>query len=125
MKVGAIDIQSLAHDRDQLFAEAVVAYRSGEKWWPDAEFERQHIKPEQEARYEADPWEEIVLGYAAGRSRVNVTEIAREALLIDKAKVGVAEQRRIAGVLVSHGWKSGRTGKTRFYETPAVTHDAQ
>lgn len=30
----SIDVESLAKDRDQLFAEAVVAYRALERWWP-------------------------------------------------------------------------------------------
>ena len=63
VKVGKIDIEALKRDRDQLFAEAVAVYRAGEQWWPDGEFERRHIKPEQEARYEADPWEQAILEY--------------------------------------------------------------
>src|SRR3954471_9636001 len=56
VRVGQIDIDGLAADRDQLFAEAVHLYHSDAPWWPDREFERQYIKPEQEARYEADTW---------------------------------------------------------------------
>jgi predicted P-loop ATPase len=32
VRVGSIDTDALAHDRDQLFAEAVSRYRAGEKW---------------------------------------------------------------------------------------------
>ena len=65
MKVGKIDVEALQRDRDQLFAEAVAAFRAGKQWWPDAEFERRHIKPEQEARYEADQWEQAISEYIA------------------------------------------------------------
>ena len=89
VKVGEIDIEALKRDRDQLFAEAVAAYRAGEQWWPDAVFERRHIKPEQEARYETDPWEQAILEYVAPLSRVRVTDIARDALHIESiGKIG-------------------------------------
>ncbi len=37
IEVGACDVEGVARDRDQLFAEAVVAYRAGEKWFLSAE----------------------------------------------------------------------------------------
>jgi predicted P-loop ATPase len=53
-KTGVIDVDALQRDRDQLFAEAVDRFHNGERWWPDKDFEREHIMPEQAARYEAD-----------------------------------------------------------------------
>ena len=43
IKAGRIDIDALARDRDQLFAEAVAAFHSDEHWWPDKNFEREHM----------------------------------------------------------------------------------
>ena len=127
VKIGAIDVASLVHDRDQLFAEAVERYRAREPWWPERDFERKHIKPQQDARYEADPWEQLIVSYIAGRSRVGVTEIARDALSIEASRVGTADQRRITGVLVKEGWKPDRDWQGRFYVPPGekpMSHDA-
>ena len=77
---GQINIDALKCDRDQLFAEAVDRYRHGEQWWPDAAFEREHIHQEQEARFEADPWEEPIAEWLRSRERVTVFEVARGAL---------------------------------------------
>ena len=38
VKAGTIDVDALAHDRDQLFAEAVVRFRNRVRWWPDQRF---------------------------------------------------------------------------------------
>lgn len=118
VKVGRIDIDALRHDRDQLFAEAVRGYRADEKWWPDDSFEREHIKPAQDDRYEADPWEDAIAEYVAGLSRVRVTDVASQALSIERAKIGTAEQRRIAAVLVKMGWRSKRDSQARWYVAP-------
>ena len=61
--VGRIDTDALTHDRDQLFAEAMAAYQAGENWWPSPDFELMYIQPEQERRYEADPWESVVAAW--------------------------------------------------------------
>jgi predicted P-loop ATPase len=119
IKVSKIDVDALRHDRDQLFAEAARRYREREQWWPDAAFERLHIKPEQEARYEADPWEQAISEYIATLSRVRVTDIARDALHMDSiGKIGKAEQNRITAVLIEKGWRSDRDWKGRFYFPP-------
>jgi len=105
IKATTIDIDALARDRDQLFAEAVTLYREGALWWPDKDFERQHIAPEQACRYEADAWEETIASYLQIQTKVTVGQVAREALLIETPRIGTAEQRRIAAALEQLGWK--------------------
>ncbi len=122
VKVGTIDISALAHDRDQLFAEAAALYQQRMRWWPDAGFERQYIVPEQDARYEADAWEDALLDYLSAQGRVTVLQVAREALHIDLPKIGTAEQRRIAAALTRLNWSEGsRTGKGRWWVRSRVT----
>jgi predicted P-loop ATPase len=112
VKTGSIDVDALLKDRDQLFAEAVTQYREGAEWWPDKNLEQTHIRPQQAARYEADAWEETISAYLDGRapflpspSKVTVGQVAREALFIETARIGTAEQRRIAAALEQCGWK--------------------
>ena len=118
VKVGRIDIAALERDRDQLFAEAVRLYRQGVRWWPDAEFERKHIAPEQDARYEVDAWEQAISEWLEKHKTqcdaepVTVLTVARTALYLETPKIGTADQRRIAAALERMGWRRGT--KQRF-----------
>jgi predicted P-loop ATPase len=118
-----INTDLLAEKRDQLFAEAVHRYRAGEHWWPDDAFEREHIQPEQEARFEPDAWETAIEDYLSEKlkkaegvkdpekeRRVTVLEVARNALGIDTAKFGTADQRRVANILERLKWGRGKRG---------------
>jgi predicted P-loop ATPase len=109
-----IDIDRLADDRDQLLAEAVRRYEQGDQWWPDKSFEQEIIMPEQSVRYEADAWEEKIENHLVGQPRVTVLQVAREALGFEVARLGTAEQRRIAAALERLGWERlPREGKAR------------
>jgi predicted P-loop ATPase len=121
MEIGTIELERLTRDRDQLFAEAVDRYRQGEQWWPDRAFEREHIQPEQDARYEGDAWEEPIGKYLAGVERTTVLQVAQAALSLDNVeRLGTAEQRRIAAVMTTLGWKRGkRTALARWWSKPA------
>jgi predicted P-loop ATPase len=119
VKCGTIDIDGLAEDRDQLFAEAVARYYKGEQWWPDRNFEREHILPEQAARYEGDVWEENVTAYLNGKTRVTIGQVAREALFVELPRIGTADQRRIAAIMTNMGWRAAQkrgTGGVRYWE---------
>jgi predicted P-loop ATPase len=119
----SINTDLLAEFRDQLFAEAVHRYRAGEHWWPDDAFERQHIEPEQEARFEPDAWETAIEDYLSEKlkkaegvkdpekeRRVTVLEVARVALSIDTPRLGTADQRRVTNILERLKWERGRRG---------------
>jgi predicted P-loop ATPase len=115
IKTTTISIDTLARDRDQLFAEAVAHYRDGVHWWPDKDFEKLHIMPEQAARYEADAWEESIAQYlnTLSNAKVTVGQVARQALGIETQRIGTHDQRRIAAALENLKWKRERPdGKT-------------
>jgi len=105
IKVGSIDIEALSRDRDQIFAEGVAYYRLGNPWWPEKDFERTYIMPEQATRYEGDAWEENIGAFLGSQTRVTVGQVARDALHIELPRLGTADQRRIGAVMEQLGWK--------------------
>jgi predicted P-loop ATPase len=122
VKTGLIDLDALARDRDQLFAEAVALYREGIQTWPDAEFERRFIAPVQEARREIDAWAEPIADFLAhkaqegagqGRfgSSVTVKEVAAHALDMKTQSIATSDTRRIAAIMTGLGWR--RSDKLR------------
>jgi predicted P-loop ATPase len=111
-----IDIEYLKADRDQLFAEATLAMKAGEQYWPDREFEKKYIRPEQEARYADDEWEELIAQWLKDKVDVTVPDIAGLALGLDTAKLGTQEQRRITSALGRLKWRSARDKKRRWWE---------
>ena len=110
VKCGEIDIEGLAADRDQLFAEAVNLYQAGVPWWPERQFELQEIMPRQAERYEGDPWEETVTEFVVGKSRVTIGEVAKNGLLIETQRIAKSDQNRIAAILMALGWMHGKRG---------------
>jgi predicted P-loop ATPase len=127
VKCGNIDLYGLAEDRDQLFAEAVEEYREDGQWWPDKTFERQYIEPEQAARYEGDAWEEPISKFLKNRVQVTLIQVACGALGYEAERpcftvpgepqpargtainrFGTADQRRIAAIMTTLGWRQGK-----------------
>jgi predicted P-loop ATPase len=62
------------------------------------------MQPEQEARYEGDAWEETIKQFLELEPRVTIGQVAKQALAMETAKIGTADQRRIAAVLTNLGW---------------------
>jgi predicted P-loop ATPase len=127
---GTINLNALEQDRDQLFAEAVYAYRQGQPWWPDKDFERQHIMPQQEKRYEGDAWEEPIRRYLdrLHEKKTTILQVAIGALEFEGERplmprdrdepqpvrgtpvnrFGTADQRRIMAILTVLGWRRSK-----------------
>ncbi len=60
VRCGTIDIDALARDRDQLWAEAVARFRAGAIWWLDTPELIAAATAEQEKRYQADAWDALI-----------------------------------------------------------------
>lgn len=101
---GMVRLDLIRDNRDQLFAEAVAAYRAGAHWW---EMPAAETKQEQRARFDADPWLSIVERYAIGRDEVVVNDVLCGALNFTEKEISRTEQMRIASCLRYLGWERG------------------
>jgi predicted P-loop ATPase len=113
VKCGTISIARLEDDRDQLFAEAVQMYQAAERWWPTKDEERDHFKPQQASRYEADVWEQSIAEWIATKADVTIKEVACGALRMTVDRIGTAESRRISATLEHLHWERGKVTATR------------
>ena len=115
-----IDIEALADERDQIFAEAFAAYQAGEAWWLDRAFEAEHAQPVQDAARESDSWAEDVAawlakpaddfdGVADVRKEITISEVLGGALGLTSGQQSMATQKRAANVLKGLGWIKTRT----------------
>lgn len=68
VKCGAINLDALSLDRDQLWAEAVHAYRADAAWWPRGSEEIALCGEAQEARYQGDTWETEIANWLLNRA---------------------------------------------------------
>ena len=127
VEVGMIDLQAIKRDRDQLWAEAVVAEATGEALvipqvlWPD-------VEAQQKAKMEDDPWENILFGelerwmvlggakVAGGLTkmsdkdgepewRVGSDWLLTDVLQIPKERQGNNHAKRLAAVMRDLGWR--------------------
>ena len=133
LRCGIIDIDALARDRDQLWAEAVHRFREGAIWWIEDPALLEDARQAQERRYQADAWDDLIEhwlvheirtvadGYPDyGNTRtesvprpepladVSVGEILEEAIGLEPARWTRGDQMRVSAYLKANGWKRYR-----------------
>ena len=105
---GSIDIEGLARDRDQLWAEAKVRFDAGAVWWLDSCELIDAAAEEQADRFEADPWEEVMARWCENRSSASVSEILSCCLDKPKAQWTQTDKNRVARCFRALGWERYR-----------------
>jgi predicted P-loop ATPase len=133
VSTGTIRIDKLARDRDQLWAEAVDRYRSGSAWWLDTEKLNSLAEIEQAARYEGDPWDELVaewvkqpsqrcdgtghplMPFTSDRESVTVTDVLTHAVGKRQDQWSQSDKNRVARCLRVAGFErhKARDGAVR------------
>jgi putative DNA primase/helicase len=149
VKCGAIKIPELARDRDQLWAEARERFRANCTWWFDTQELETCAAQEVQARYEPDPWDELISDWLKGpragldpdgcpvstitstTDSVTVTEILIHCLGKRPDTWVQSDQNRVGRALIAKGWKRvlkripESEGKREWrYRSPVVTSTA-
>jgi len=106
-----INLETLARNRDQLFAEATYAFHNGATWH---EVPADEASIEQSAREEQDVWLERIRDFLGNRNAATIAEIAQQALYIEVGKQCHSDKKRIAKCLQQLGFsvKVERDGNT-------------
>lgn len=111
VKTTIIRREELARDRDQLFAEALVRYRKGEKHFLTDEETINAANAEAMERVAVDSWEEIIHNWVNGDqdelpNPLTTDVVAGWALNLSAAKIGRQERIRICAAMESGGYYS-------------------
>jgi putative DNA primase/helicase len=104
---GTIDVAALAHDREQLWAEAAHCFERGDRWWLEND-EVVQAKTQQEDRREIDPWESIINEKLGNQTWASINTVLLDWLEIKKDRCGKADQMRVAAIFRSMGWERDR-----------------
>lgn len=126
VRCGAINIEVLTGDRDQLWAEAYQRYRGGAPWWLDSDELSELAKAEQEERYDLDIWHDAVLAWANDPKQrydtdggtqlpvepfvsipgcVTLDDVLIHALGKDLERCTQTDKNRVARCLIHEGWR--------------------
>ena len=124
--------------RDMLWAEACILYQARVPWWfsdtKSGVAAAAAAKTEQEARYQADPWEQPIADYLDSRLhrpdfpayQVDIHLVFQQALQLDKDRWNQPAMNRVARCMKRLGWSRkqviidvktiGRTEKKKVWK---------
>jgi hypothetical protein len=105
--VGRVDTERVRADREQLLAEAVAAFRAGERRWLDEEEEAKR-EALTERFVESDPWEDRVIEFATHQPFVRTSDVLLQALDVSMDKLTRRDEMRVANILRRCGYEPRR-----------------
>lgn len=125
VRVANVDVDSLARDRDQLWAEAVYYAKKGESIRLAVNL-RQAAREQQDKRAQEDEWQEIVAVWLSERAntldpdgaRTTITDVGKMALGIEAAKLEPIVQKRLMRCLKKAGWQKAERSNGRNFWRP-------
>lgn len=117
VSVGQCDLGAVLQDRDQLWAEAVQAYKAGERWWFEAGDPLSGaLAGAQEARREADPFEDELQELLTGPGPLSPAYLAAQLQYGDERRDQKMEWR-LRRMLTAYGWRQD-AHRSRQHDLP-------
>lgn len=121
--VGQVDLDRIARDRDQLWAEAAYWYYDAQRTWPSREEQDAVFGPAQEARRIENPHRESIVRWLMKSpllwtNGVTATEVCVEALGLKPGDLRPGKGSawsNVATVMRSLGWRRNDSSKRYFY----------
>lgn len=100
----AIQVDKLAKDAPQIWAEAVQRFNAGEQWWLDSTLPANaDLAREQEARRTIDPWEAEISTYILHRNHCTMDDLLAH-LKVSIDKRSQVDSNRAQRILSLYGW---------------------
>jgi predicted P-loop ATPase len=117
IRCGDINVEALARDRDQIWAEAMQRYRNHATWWLDNSAVVVQAETEQLARYRGDAWDAKIHQFIQYEDEVTIHQILADVLGIPVGKWTQTDYNRVAASLRVAGWRKARArdGEERPY----------
>lgn len=108
VECNSINLEALARDRNQLFAEARQRYNAGAVWWLESQELNEAATEEQASRYDGDPWDDPIAEWVQGRDSVTVEQVLTLCIQKPRRDCTQVDQNRVARSLQHLGWKRFR-----------------
>lgn len=102
-----MNLDAVRKDRDQIWAEAVKAFRSDEKWYFEGA-DNKMVKEEQQQRTVIDPLTDKIMSFVDAKHSVTVAEILEECLNLSYDKFTRSIEMRVSNILKLEGWEKSR-----------------
>ncbi len=128
VRCGSINIEKLAQQRDQLWAEAHHRYKNGDAWWLDTAELNEAATAEQERNYEPGVWDDVILEwlddpiqrmekagergeaipltpYDSVKGKVTITDVLLHAVGKPLDRLTQVDRNQVRRCLVHHDWR--------------------
>lgn len=120
-----LNLDHVERDRDQLWAEAVYAFRQNEPWYLTEDDDESDLTEVHEKFADVDAWETVIARFLKGLedpSEVTVATIMERCLQLPVGAWKKSEQMKVAGILRRLGYKkatlTGYAGRYKAWVLP-------